>query len=182
MTDRTYIDTKDAAVMVRKALKKAFPLVKFSVRISRYSGGSSISCGWVDGPTEKQVEAVTSPYGGRGFDGMTDSSTYHDSVLMPDGTVTHLSADLLPEGAQRVHFSNWAPSLHREYTLNFQAIARFTVEAIVGNTTAKPDRYGRLPFSAHYDREEDRVIIACDSYNQTPLDELIRSWLYYTAA
>jgi hypothetical protein len=175
-----YIDTKDAAVMVRKALKSAFPLVKFSVRISRYSGGSSISASWVDGPTEKQVEAVTSPYGGRGFDGMTDSSTYHDSVLMPDGTVTHDHADL-PDGAVRVHFSNWSPSLHREYSQNFQAIARATVEAIVGNT-ATADPYGRLPYSAHYDRDEDRVIIAGDLCNCSDVDELVRSWMYYTAA
>lgn len=34
-----YISCKDTAVMMRKALKEAFPGVKFSVRSDVYSGG-----------------------------------------------------------------------------------------------------------------------------------------------
>lgn len=47
---------------IRAELKKAFPGVKFSVRTSNYSMGSSISVKWTDFPTRKAVEAITDKY------------------------------------------------------------------------------------------------------------------------
>lgn len=67
-----YIDTADQAKLLRKVLKESFPGVKFSVRISRYSGGSSIRVNWKDGPTQAQVEAVGAVFEGSYFDGMID--------------------------------------------------------------------------------------------------------------
>lgn len=67
-----WIDTAEAAKLLRPQLKKTFPGVKFSVRISRYSGGSSIDVAWTDGPTEDQVEKVTHGFSGKRFDGMDD--------------------------------------------------------------------------------------------------------------
>ena len=52
-------DATDVAKLIRKELKAAFPGQKFSVRVDRYSLGSSIDVRWTDGPTIKQVEAQT---------------------------------------------------------------------------------------------------------------------------
>lgn len=82
-----YINTKETAVFVRKALKSAFPGFKFSVRIDRYSGGSSIDIRWTDGPSTEEVDLVVKPFNCEHFDGMIDMR-YHSSVwLLPDGTV-----------------------------------------------------------------------------------------------
>lgn len=73
MTSR-YVDTADAAKLIRKHLKVTFPGVKFGVRISRYSGGSSIGINWTDGPTVAQIETSTHAFRGKRFEGMTDCS------------------------------------------------------------------------------------------------------------
>ena len=69
-----WIDTKDQAKMIRQSLKEAFPGVKFSVRMERYSGGSSIDVRWTDGPNKAQVEAVIARFRSGGFDAMQDLS------------------------------------------------------------------------------------------------------------
>jgi conjugative element/phage-associated large polyvalent protein len=53
------IDTKDVAKLVRKELKTHFPRHKFSVRIERYSMGSSINVTWIDGPMVKEYLLMT---------------------------------------------------------------------------------------------------------------------------
>ena len=75
-----YISATDTAKGVRQALAKVFPGVTFSVRTDTYSGGASIDVGWLDGPTEKQVEAVTHRYEGAHFDSMIDlkEHVYHE--------------------------------------------------------------------------------------------------------
>jgi hypothetical protein len=74
-----YIDTAVGAKMIRKQLKITFPGQKFSVRIDRFSGGSSTSIRWTDGPTVPQVEAVTKGFQGGRFDGMIDLAYHVDS-------------------------------------------------------------------------------------------------------
>ena len=49
------IDTKEVAKLVRRELQTHFPHHKFSVRIERYSMGSSINVTWIDGPMVKDV-------------------------------------------------------------------------------------------------------------------------------
>lgn len=71
----------------RAHLKRAFPGTKFTVRGSSYSGGSSTDIAWTDGPTLKQVEAVTSAYASRGFDGMIDVAYSKTSWLLPSGEI-----------------------------------------------------------------------------------------------
>ncbi len=73
-----YVDTKDTAKLVRAKLKKVFPQTKFGVKISRYSGGSSIDVTWTDGPTTKMVEATCEEFRGDYFDGMID---YHGGIV-----------------------------------------------------------------------------------------------------
>jgi Large polyvalent protein associated domain 29 len=49
---------KDDAKEIRQALKKRYPLTKFSVRSKPYSMGSSIRVCWLDGPTKKEIEDI----------------------------------------------------------------------------------------------------------------------------
>lgn len=84
----TYITCAETAKLIRKALKAAFPTIKFSVTSKTYSGGASIRVRWVDGPTTKDVEAVAKVYQGQQFDGMIDMATSNRHWLLPDGSVT----------------------------------------------------------------------------------------------
>lgn len=59
-----YMDTREVAKLVRKELKTHFPRHKFSVRIERYSMGSSINVTWIDGPLVKDVEAIAGKFHG----------------------------------------------------------------------------------------------------------------------
>lgn len=88
MSNQKYMDTKDVAKVIRKRLKTTFPGVKFSVTISRYSMGSSVSIRWTDGPSAKMVDEITSQYNGSGFDGMIDMSYNITHWLLPDGSAT----------------------------------------------------------------------------------------------
>jgi tRNA A37 threonylcarbamoyladenosine dehydratase len=65
--------TTEAAKLIRAELKASFPGIKFSVRSSVYSMGSSIDVRWTMGPTEKAVEAIVGKYQDGYFDGMDDS-------------------------------------------------------------------------------------------------------------
>jgi hypothetical protein len=53
-----YETTADRAKKIRQSLKTTFPGVKFSVRSSDYSMGSSINISWTDGPTETRVKPI----------------------------------------------------------------------------------------------------------------------------
>ena len=86
----TYIDTKDVAKIIRRMLKAEHPGVKFSVRLDRYAGGSSIHVGWdaeFDAQTEKRnaLSKKLRAYGSAHFDGMTDSSYHTSTWLHADG-------------------------------------------------------------------------------------------------
>jgi hypothetical protein len=81
-----YLSCAETAKLVRIALKKSFPGVKFSVRSSVYSGGASIDVSWVLGPTTKEVDAVAGQYESASFDGSIDMETRYDHWLLPDGS------------------------------------------------------------------------------------------------
>ena len=81
-----HIGLVEAAKLIRANLKREFPDVKFSVRSSRYSGGSSIDVRWVDGPYG--VDHIIRPFAGKGFDGMIDMAYYQGAWLMPDGSAS----------------------------------------------------------------------------------------------
>ena len=83
MTEKTYLTGPETAKLVRVALKREFPGVKFSVR----SDHNSINVRWIDGPTTALVNPVVKAYEGGGFDGMIDLAYTCESWLMPDGTV-----------------------------------------------------------------------------------------------
>ncbi len=83
---KEYLSCADTAKLVRAALKKSFPTVKFSVRSSTYSMGASISVGWMLGPTTKEVDEAVGGFEGSSFDGMNDLKSNQDSWLLPDGS------------------------------------------------------------------------------------------------
>ena len=86
MKETRYLSCAETAKLVRGALKREFPGVKFSVRSKTYSGGASIRVRWTDGPTTESVKAVASVYAGGGFDGMIDMKYYVMTWLLPDGS------------------------------------------------------------------------------------------------
>lgn len=106
-TDKTYLTPAETAGLIRKALAREYPGVKFYVRTSVYSGGASVHV-YYDGiesrdldewgfqrgityrpgmPTSKQVDDVVGPFAGRGFDGMIDLAYNVDAWLTADGRV-----------------------------------------------------------------------------------------------
>ena len=85
-TIKKYLSTTETAKLVRQQLKRAFPETKFSVRSDKYAGGASINVSWTDGPMKQEVEAITSNYTSKNFDGMIDMAFSNSSWLYPDGT------------------------------------------------------------------------------------------------
>lgn len=83
-----YLSCAETAKLVRTALHKKFPEVKFSVRSSVYSGGASIDVSWVLGPTAKEVEHIAKQYESSDFDGSIDMQTSYHHWLLPDGSAT----------------------------------------------------------------------------------------------
>ena len=86
---KTYIDTTDVAKMARRTLREQFPHTTFSVRSSRYAGGSSIHVSWTDGPTSQAVKKAVGHLHGTEFDGMTDlaypnGSSYGNDYIFCD--------------------------------------------------------------------------------------------------
>lgn len=79
----------ESASMLKQALRKAFPRVRFSVRLSRGTGYGYCHVRWTDGPSTRVVEQVTERFRGSQFDGMTDSEEYIRQAL-PDGRLTSL--------------------------------------------------------------------------------------------
>lgn len=65
---------------IRKELKEKFNGVKFSVTSSTFSMGDSVDVSWIDGPTVKEVQQLTSKYQQGHFDGMTDMYEYSNNI------------------------------------------------------------------------------------------------------
>jgi hypothetical protein len=88
-----YLSCAETAKLVRAALRESFPGVKFSVRSSVYSGGASITVGYVNGPTSAAVKNVVAMFEGAYFDGMTDYQGYNYNSL--DGVETSFGANYI---------------------------------------------------------------------------------------
>jgi hypothetical protein len=65
-----------AAKLIRKELKAAFPTVKFAVTSESYSMGNSVWVRWEDELERTLVETITSKYQKGHFDMMTDCYEY----------------------------------------------------------------------------------------------------------
>ncbi|GAN79800.1 LPD29 domain-containing protein [Acidocella aminolytica] len=80
--DADYIKPAATAKLVRAALKKKFPGIKFSVRIA----GGSLNVSWVDGPLASLVDEVVQSYSSTRFDCSIDMEYRVDNWLLPDGS------------------------------------------------------------------------------------------------
>lgn len=101
-----YVTLADTAKLVRLAVARAFPGVKFYVRSSSYSMGSSITVYW-DGrdrytndaplkagmPSSADVSDVIDAFAGKNFDGMIDLAYAVSAWLNPDGSVAYGHSD-----------------------------------------------------------------------------------------
>ena len=61
-----------AANAIKAELNKAFAGIKFSVKSSSFSMGNSVDISWTDGPTVREVEAISQKYQYGHFNGMED--------------------------------------------------------------------------------------------------------------
>lgn len=88
-----WIKPAETAKLVRRALKEAFPDVKFSVVTDTYAGGASINVNWTDGPHPRHVEAIAKVFQGAYFDGMTDYKGGHEHEMA--GELVHFGANFI---------------------------------------------------------------------------------------
>lgn len=116
---------------IRRALREAFPGVKFSLRGSRGTGYGWFSLSWEDGPTFRQVDAVTNGFRSSYFDGM-DDSTHSIPATMYAGA----------DGVVREHrFHCSGVNTQRDYSDAAKAWAAEYVAA-VGGVDSFGDCYG----------------------------------------
>lgn len=152
------IDTAEVAKLIRAQLKTSFgrPARFFSVRIDRYSMGSSVNIFWIDGPTEREVRAAIGPYVGGRFDGRTDCSYSADQWLCAKhGVVTAetYGADQRDsngvhgapccDAVELVHFANTAMDISRRLSPELSAELTQVVATFYGEPIAEydPDLY-----------------------------------------
>lgn len=110
MKNTTRLSAAETAKLVRAALKRNFPGVKFSVRSDTYSMGASIDVRWTDGPCARVVDPIVKQFAGGGFDGSIDLKYHVDHWLMPDGsTVAASSPGTAGSGGYVQPVREWMP-------------------------------------------------------------------------
>jgi hypothetical protein len=91
-----FLSAAETAKLLRQALARAFPGVKFRVRSKTYSGGASIDVDWIDGPEHTAVDHVAQQFSGATFDGMIDLKEYKPPVeLEGHDRPVHFGADFV---------------------------------------------------------------------------------------
>ena len=66
------MDVVEVAKLIRRALKMAFPGTTFSVRSSRFAGGTAISVVWTGTPIEAEVKQLIGRFAGLRYDKRRD--------------------------------------------------------------------------------------------------------------
>ena len=82
-----YLGAAETAKLMRAALKAAFPGAKISVRLSR---GNATYVSWTDGPTVRDVQAITHEFESQTFNSSEDMREYTNAGQLlsnPDGSV-----------------------------------------------------------------------------------------------
>ena len=150
------INLVDTAKLIRSTLKARFPGIKFSVRTSRYAGGSSIDVGWIDGPLESAVREVIAPYAGCGFDGMNDYQYMKGGWLCPDGSAEYRFS----EGGERCGGST--PTYDRPASTREAIPVSFGV-SYVHSSRRKSVEYLATVMRAYAERHENDLATAIKS-------------------
>jgi hypothetical protein len=116
---RRDFSVKETGQEIRKALRAAFPGVKFSLRGSRGTGYGWFSLSWVDGPTTREADAVCNGFRSSYFDGMDDSTHTIPATMyaLEDGTL------------YEPHWSCHGVNTQRDYSPEAEAWARSYVDA-----------------------------------------------------
>lgn len=134
MSDRLQYEQRNFSAVetgkeIRKALREAFPGVKFSLRGSRGTGYGWFSLSWTDGPTTWQADAVTNGFRSSYFDGMDDSTHQIPPTLyaLDDGTF------------YEPRYSCHGVNSSREYSTAAATWARSYIEAHGGAEIFCPD-------------------------------------------
>lgn len=130
--ERVNYTVKETGTEIRRALKRAFPGVVFSLRGSRGTGYGWFSLSWTDGPTTAAVDRVTGAFRSSYFDGMDDSTHTIPATMYAD-----------PDGVIREHdYHCNGVNSSRNYSPEADAWARSYVDAHGGPDTFCGD-YGR---------------------------------------
>lgn len=82
-----YLSAAETAKLMRAALKAAFPGTKISVRCAR---GNATYVSWTDGPTVRDVQAITHEFESQTFNSSEDMREYTNAgqlISNPDGSV-----------------------------------------------------------------------------------------------
>lgn len=160
MSEVRSIHTKEAAKLLRAELKRQFPKTKFSVRTENYSMGSHIEVSWTDGPAQRTVQSIADAYSGSRFDGMSDSTYYVKTWLLPNGAVSvadtradpNALATQVPASAELVQFYGSTPSCNRTISPDYEATCAKAWDGLSPreqSTLANADRFpaweGRTP-------------------------------------
>ena len=146
MTDRA--TAPESAKLLKAHLRRVFPGVAFSVRLSRGTGYGYCDISWTDGPTEPAVMDVARPYQGTTFNGMIDLEEYVAGANLPDGRRTglrgiactrHLSAALLRDLVAQVGVDyhvpreNWPTVIESEFGAHLDGTADRTSPIVNGS-------------------------------------------------
>lgn len=123
------IEVNEASKLIKTTLRAAFPSVKFSVRLSKYSMGCSIDAHWTDGPTGSQVNPILDRFNGKGFDGMTDMS---------------YSCGKRTYKGESVNFHSGYVHGNRRYSRAFLGVIAVRVAQECGTATPEVDEWGCL--------------------------------------
>lgn len=106
MSEAIIEEPKETAKKIRRALKVAYPGVKFSVTTTTFSMGSSVDISWTDGPMATDVEEITNAFQSCSFDGMTDSENNHgywyDGRLYRGAHYVECNRRLSPESVAKI--------------------------------------------------------------------------------
>ena len=124
--ETVHISAKETGALIRSALRKSFPATRFQVRMSRGTGYGTFYINWTDGPTKKQVEATIGRFEGASFNGMTDSTEYHEPTLesLPDGfrQVRYGTKFLLTTRSHSDAFTTWATEQEARYWADYERL------------------------------------------------------------
>lgn len=142
-SDRS-LSCAETAKLVRRALREAFPGVTFSVRSKSYAGGSSISVGWTDGPTERDVREVTHRFRGADFDSMQDMKVYRGSTLLANDDGSY---ETIRYGADYIQGQRTISEARR-------ALLRREIERFTGRPFAHGERFAASVHDGQLSRDE----------------------------
>jgi len=127
---RTNISKKDTSNLVRKALREAFPDIKFSVVASGSAMCSVLTVTWEDGANEDQVSAITKRFKAASFDNMDDSKNYIHHMMEGKEVSFYFDYIRCSRTNSDAAVQRAINQLYRRYTNNFAVsnVSKPTVE------------------------------------------------------